>query len=346
MPLVSLAILFFFLNHGVESTIYPLELVFEHRNYLPSFFLFLPLAHAMVRLNRHSFFSKKYGRYVAVAAVCIPVGLLCNWTFARNMVWRSEKSLWEDEIAKNPKLARPYHNLAWGYYQARGQYEEALSLYQKALSLKAHTPFEVSITLSNMGRIYYLLGDYEHALYVFLKSIDDHPLPQIVNYQVVMTLIQLGRWQEAMQQIDSALQGNRLNPSYLKLKGIILSKTGDHEGSISLLYRSLNQQPEAVDTRTHLSIMLARMGRFDEAALLLAGNGATYATNALIVMAQSEIELLKGNIKASNDHFINFIHHQGVEKGREILLSGKEDPLAINIDYDYYLGKIDQLGRK
>ncbi len=43
-PLVSFAILFFFLNHAVESTILPLEMVFEHRNYLPSTFLFLPVA--------------------------------------------------------------------------------------------------------------------------------------------------------------------------------------------------------------------------------------------------------------------------------------------------------------
>jgi len=34
-PLIAFGILFFFLNHIVESTILPLELVFEHRNYLP-----------------------------------------------------------------------------------------------------------------------------------------------------------------------------------------------------------------------------------------------------------------------------------------------------------------------
>ena len=37
-PLLSFSMLFFFLGHSVESTILPLELVFEHRNYLPSVF--------------------------------------------------------------------------------------------------------------------------------------------------------------------------------------------------------------------------------------------------------------------------------------------------------------------
>ena len=43
-PVLSFAILFFFLNHAVESTIIGLELAFEHRNYLPSLFLFFPVA--------------------------------------------------------------------------------------------------------------------------------------------------------------------------------------------------------------------------------------------------------------------------------------------------------------
>ena len=47
------------------------------------------------------------------------------------MVWQSEKSLWEDEIAKNPKLARPYHNLAWGYYQATWEIRRGLNPLQE-----------------------------------------------------------------------------------------------------------------------------------------------------------------------------------------------------------------------
>jgi len=43
-PILSFTILFFFLNHVIESSFIALELVFEHRNYLPSLFLFLPVA--------------------------------------------------------------------------------------------------------------------------------------------------------------------------------------------------------------------------------------------------------------------------------------------------------------
>ena len=36
-PLITFGIVFFFVAHALESTIIPLEIAFEHRNYLPSY---------------------------------------------------------------------------------------------------------------------------------------------------------------------------------------------------------------------------------------------------------------------------------------------------------------------
>ena len=43
-PVVGFSLLFFLLNHLIESSVIALEILFEHRNYLPSMFLFLPVA--------------------------------------------------------------------------------------------------------------------------------------------------------------------------------------------------------------------------------------------------------------------------------------------------------------
>jgi hypothetical protein len=48
-PLLSFAILFFFMNHLIEGTVIPLELIYEHRNYIPSMFFFVPIGVMMVR---------------------------------------------------------------------------------------------------------------------------------------------------------------------------------------------------------------------------------------------------------------------------------------------------------
>ncbi len=99
-PLLSLAILFYFINHAVESTIIPLELIFEHRNYLPSFFLFLPVAAGLQwALNRSAASSRLvHGALVAlVPALLIVIGL---GTYSRNQVWATKESLWADALTK------------------------------------------------------------------------------------------------------------------------------------------------------------------------------------------------------------------------------------------------------
>ena len=41
-PLISFCIIFYFFNHLIESSVFSLELIYEHRNYLPSMLLFVP----------------------------------------------------------------------------------------------------------------------------------------------------------------------------------------------------------------------------------------------------------------------------------------------------------------
>jgi tetratricopeptide (TPR) repeat protein len=341
-PLICFAGLFFFLNHAVESTLLPLELVFEHRNYLPSFFLFLPLVHGVVRLTRDSLFSQKYGRYVVVGSSCIAIGLLGNWTFARNLVWLTEKSLWEDEISKHPQLSRPHHNLAWAHHQPRGEYVKALDLYKKALSLKSHSRFETASTLNNLGRILYLKGDYEQALTYLEQAIKALPQRRLAEYQIVMSLIQLDRWQEAQKQIDTALRHNPEEPFFLKLKGILLSLKDDEKGAAAWLRMSLKYNPYAIDARAHLSLVLSRMGLYEEAVEVVSGSPANEIGDPLILMALCEIEKHNGNRSRSDEYLNRLIGHQGVENVTNMLLSWRKDKLSLAIDYDHYLMTINE----
>lgn len=49
-PLATFAVLFFLAGHLLESSVVPLEMIFEHRNYLPSAGVFLLAAHALFQL--------------------------------------------------------------------------------------------------------------------------------------------------------------------------------------------------------------------------------------------------------------------------------------------------------
>jgi hypothetical protein len=69
-PALALAILFFFGGHLMESTSLALELYFEHRNYLPSMFMFWPLGMFIASLNR-----KALSVAAAIAALLLVAGL-------------------------------------------------------------------------------------------------------------------------------------------------------------------------------------------------------------------------------------------------------------------------------
>jgi hypothetical protein len=53
LPLVSLGIIWFFFGHMMESTILPLEIAHEHRNYLPGFGIILAAGAALAHLQGH-----------------------------------------------------------------------------------------------------------------------------------------------------------------------------------------------------------------------------------------------------------------------------------------------------
>src|SRR5579859_3331781 len=69
-PLLSLGILWFFAGHLIESTVLPLELVFEHRNYLPLFGLIL----GVVATIGCSEYARQQTRSLALVAVLLVAG--------------------------------------------------------------------------------------------------------------------------------------------------------------------------------------------------------------------------------------------------------------------------------
>lgn len=97
-PLYSFGILFFFAGHLLESTIFPLELMYEHRNYLPSVGFFLALAIVADRL-------------IAERRILIPLSvgyllLLSFTTWLRADTWGSDLRLYYHIEINHPKSER------------------------------------------------------------------------------------------------------------------------------------------------------------------------------------------------------------------------------------------------
>jgi hypothetical protein len=109
-PLISFCILFFFLNHLIEGSLVPLELIFEHRNYIPSLSFFLLLSLFLVHVLDYFSYRKPLQLMTAALIVFVLVGN-GHTTWLRNDAFRTQFALWKDNIAKAPGLSRPHANL-------------------------------------------------------------------------------------------------------------------------------------------------------------------------------------------------------------------------------------------
>lgn len=120
----GLAIIFYFVGQLLESTWLPLELMFEHRNYLPAGLMFLPLALYLV--DRVSV-QQHWPLWIAVAIM----GVLALLTFKRADLWGKpfqQALTWAHE---HPDSARAQSYLA-NFWEQTGNYPEAERLLDRA----------------------------------------------------------------------------------------------------------------------------------------------------------------------------------------------------------------------
>jgi len=97
-PVWSAALLFFFVGHLLESSAIPLELYFEHRNYIPAMLLFWPPAVWLVQ-SRFSTSTR------TVAAIAL-LALFATTTFHRASLWGSPERLAALWAKQNPESSR------------------------------------------------------------------------------------------------------------------------------------------------------------------------------------------------------------------------------------------------
>jgi len=150
-PAFALAILFFFAGQLLESTVVPLELYFEHRNYLPALLMFWPLALWICKPTP----TLKDGPAPAMLiptvvrvllAVVLPLGL-AGMTWMRASLWGDERSQAIVWAQKNPDSPRAQAYAAQIELE-HGHVSAATARLDGAL---AKHPGELQLTLNMLG---------------------------------------------------------------------------------------------------------------------------------------------------------------------------------------------------
>jgi tetratricopeptide (TPR) repeat protein len=139
-PRLSVALLFFFAAHCMESGPVPLELYFEHRNYLPALLLAWPLAHALLSAGRAQ-------RLRLMLAIALPLMALAL-TWQRAIVWGDpplQAALWAQ---RNPDSARAQAYAA-EVLMDNGHDAEARAVLARA---ETRTPGQTEIALNQVAQ--------------------------------------------------------------------------------------------------------------------------------------------------------------------------------------------------
>lgn len=241
-PLYTFCIFWFFGQLLLESTMMPLEMIFEHRLYLPSvgiILLFVLLVDtAWGRCRRVALF--------AVWAVVL--GAMMAGTIARNQVWQDVIGLWTDVIVKSPMEPRGWNNRGKEYVTMglsdetiRDEYlEKGMQDYKIALGRAQHF-VEV---LNNLGNLYVELGQRQPALAYLTKAIELRKGMPIFCYNRAVAFEQFNDLESAIADYTHAITINDEFAGAYFNRGVVLGQIGETRRAIDDFSRVIALQSD------------------------------------------------------------------------------------------------------
>jgi tetratricopeptide (TPR) repeat protein len=251
-PLLSFGIIWFFGNLIIESSIIGLELVFEHRNYLPTMFVIL----AIVSL------AFRYLKHVLPAAIALSLvgALFCGWTFERNKVWADEITLYRDSAAKSPAKARSHNNLG-AALSRQDRVKEAIEKFQTALKINP----QFSDAHYNLGYALVRTENLDEGILHFREAVRVEPKRVKYLNNLGAALILKGDYSEAVDHFKTALKTNPSDADVHNNIGLAYKKRGQPDAAMQHFSRAVVLDPRQADALINRGAMQMDQGQLEAA---------------------------------------------------------------------------------
>jgi Tfp pilus assembly protein PilF len=233
--------LWFFITVSVSSGLVPLpDLMADHRSYLPSIGIFTLIACGLDRLRTWSW-PPVHARQLFPALTALSVIALAWTTCARNEVWRTAESLWEDTVSKSPGKYRAWGNLG-GIYSSKGKQEKAVQCFQKALKIEPrHTNslFNLSNSLLALNRPTEAL----ESTYKLMQYNQDALRNPSVAFTLGMGLEGVGKLEDALSIFRQLATAYPEDVIYQKALGFVYLRKGQPSYALVHLRQAAEMQP-------------------------------------------------------------------------------------------------------
>lgn len=162
-PLLSFLILWFMITITPEAVV-PLQLVFEHRLYLPSMAFF-----SIIVLTGFSMFEKctvLAKKALLFSAIAVIIAFSIN-TYKRNSLWIDGYSIYADSVRKYPYSVEARLSLGT-YYLNAGMYDEAITHLTEAIKIHPRRPD----AYRQLGIAYSKSGEHDNAIKALRRASD------------------------------------------------------------------------------------------------------------------------------------------------------------------------------
>ncbi len=267
LPLVSLGILWFISGHLLESTILPLELVHEHRNYLPGFGIILALAGLVIRLP-----ARRLAPVIQVAAPALLLVLFASTTWLRSTQWSNNVDHSVYEARHHPQSPRAV--FAAGRIHARlalqGHTESIDKAYEYLGKASALDPTGIMPDVTMLKLDYLLEREVDPGRFDEIVSrLERYPLTATDTSSLQDLADCLGgKCSMAPETVDRIFHAALKNWN-TRLKTVyayyIINQRGKFLEGLALFERVVERRPEEPQHWKNLINLLMVMNRFDEA---------------------------------------------------------------------------------
>lgn len=251
---LTFGVLWFFVNHSVESTIIPLDFIFEHRNYIPSMMFIFGILYTLKQYN------KKIINYIAILIIVI----LSVWTFQRNTVWENGLSLWEDSSLKSKNKSRPRENFAY-YLEQEGRIEDAIKSYKKAIELYPSNHKNVVLE-SHIGDLFAKKGDMTSALAHYNNAFVLNPKSREILNSLGNFFYRSGNFDQAASFYKEALKIDKKSVVLNVNLGNAMAALGDIDASFKYYSKAISLEKSNIEANYNLALLFVRKKDFPRAA--------------------------------------------------------------------------------
>ena len=236
----------------IESSFVALELIFEHRMYLPTVGLAGLAAIGVARLQN---------RRLATVVTATTLAALLTSTLIRVPVWSSRERLFEQVATRAPGQVRVWNALG-GFYGDMGRYEKAASAFERASALEPNNPR----TRYGLGLLWTRQdGTSERALEEFDRAIATKP-----NFAEALVArgnlhMRSGDYARAIEDYDTAVAASADNSLAFVNRAVCRLRLGQYERALHDLDTALHIDRDAPRAHTWRGGALLALGRVEPA---------------------------------------------------------------------------------